>query len=81
VAYDAATSRVITPDGKQLPIDEVWKRLKPNTIIAISADSNTPDNAYLRALNPETLVLIPGPRPSGIAPQIFPGPADERPKN
>jgi hypothetical protein len=28
VAIDAAKTRVITPDGKQLPIDEVWKRLK-----------------------------------------------------
>lgn len=57
-AVDARNSRVITPDGKQLPIDEVWKRLKANTVVVVSADGNTPAQAYLRALNAETLVLI-----------------------
>src|SRR6516164_9006606 len=28
VTIDASSSRVITPNGKQLPIEEVWKRLK-----------------------------------------------------
>src|SRR5437588_338408 len=27
---DATNSRIITPNGKQLPIDEVWRRLKAN---------------------------------------------------
>ncbi|MSQ93082.1 MAG: hypothetical protein EXR98_00835 [Gemmataceae bacterium] len=58
---DIAKSRVITPDGKQLPIDEVWKRLKANTAFALAADSNTPAQAYMRALNAETLVIIQGP--------------------
>jgi hypothetical protein len=58
---DATNSRVITPDGKQLPIDEVWKRLKANTVVLVSADGNTPAAAYLRALNAQTLVIIPGP--------------------
>ena len=38
VVHDAAKSRVITPDGKQLPIDEVWKRLKANTVVVVSAE-------------------------------------------
>jgi hypothetical protein len=58
---DATNSRVITPAGKQLPIDEVWKKLKANTVVAVSADGNTPAAAYLRALNAETLIIIPGP--------------------
>jgi hypothetical protein len=37
VVFEAAQSRVITPDGKQLPIDEVYKRLKANTVVALSA--------------------------------------------
>jgi hypothetical protein len=52
--------RVITPDGKQLPLDEVWKRLTKNTVVAVSLDGNTPGQAYLRALNPNTLIIIPG---------------------
>ena len=58
--YDLGASRVITADGKQLPIDEVWKRLKPNMIVAISGNSGTPHEAYLKALHPEILLIIPG---------------------
>lgn len=61
VVYDIASSRVITPDGKQLPIDEVWKRLKANTVVAISGNFETPSASYLQALNPNTLVIIPAP--------------------
>jgi DNA helicase IV len=35
---DASSSRVITPNGKQLPIDEVWKRLKKQQVILESRD-------------------------------------------
>jgi hypothetical protein len=61
VVVDMANSRVITPDEKQLQIDDVWKKLKANSVIIMSADGKTPAAAYLRALNPEALVLIPGP--------------------
>ncbi len=61
VAIEIAKSRVITPNGKQLPIDEVWQRLKANTVIAMSADGNTPAAAYLQALSERTLVIIPAP--------------------
>ncbi len=57
----ASTSRVITPDGKQLPIDEVWKRVKTNTVVVLSGDGNMPDPAYLRALSAETIVIVPIP--------------------
>jgi hypothetical protein len=69
-AVDAAKSRVITPDGKQLPIDEVWKRLKQNTVVVISGDGNTPAQAYLRALNPETLVVIAPQMDRIVAPPV-----------
>jgi hypothetical protein len=58
VQHDAAKSRVITPDGKQLPIDEVWKRLKKDTVVVVSADGNTPAEGYLRALSADTLIVI-----------------------
>ena len=61
IEINAANSRIITPDGKQLPIDEVWKRLKANTVVVVSADSSTPAAPYLRALSAETLIIIPGP--------------------
>ncbi len=61
IVIDLTKSRVITPNGKQLPIDDVWKRLKTNTVIALSADSNTPAAAYLNAFNEQTLIVIPPP--------------------
>src|SRR5262249_59662177 len=61
IEINAANSRIITPDGKQLPIDEVWKRLKANTVVVVSADSSTPAAPYLLALSAETLIIIPGP--------------------
>ncbi|MBI2808233.1 MAG: hypothetical protein HYX68_24875 [Planctomycetes bacterium] len=61
VVYELGNSRVITPKGKQLPIDEVWRRLKKSTVVAVSGDSNLPAPIFLRALNPQTLVIIPAP--------------------
>jgi hypothetical protein len=62
---DARDSCVMTPDGAQLRIDEVWKRLKPGTVLVVSGDGNRPAPAYLRALDPETLVFIPAPTKKG----------------
>lgn len=59
VVTNVANSRVITPDGKQLPIDEVWKRVKKDTVMAFSTDGTTPGGAYLAALREDTLILIP----------------------
>jgi hypothetical protein len=64
IVIDMSNSRVITPDEKQLPLDDVWKKMKANSVIVMSANGNTPAAAYLRALNPETMVLIPGPPPA-----------------
>lgn len=66
-----ANSRVITPDGKQLPIDEVWKRVKANTVLAVSATSTTPAEVFRRALNSDTLIIIPVPHPMEV-PQPVP---------
>jgi SpoU rRNA methylase family enzyme len=64
IVIDMSSSRVITPDEKQLPLDDVWKKMKANSVIVMSANGNTPAAAYLRALHPETMVLIPGPPPA-----------------
>jgi hypothetical protein len=62
----------MTPDGKQLPIDEVWKRLKKDTVVLVSGDGNTPAQAYLKAVNPETLVLIAPQMDRIVAPGVTP---------
>jgi hypothetical protein len=69
IPLDATASRVITPDGKQLPIDEVWKRVKAKTAVVVSTDHNTPDPAFLRALNADTLIIIPSAPPPIKAPK------------
>ncbi len=83
VAIDAAKSRVITQDGKQLPIEEVWKRLKKDTVVLVSSDGKTPAQAYLRALNAETLVVmspqlvrlvVPPEPPRIVEPNLPPSP-------
>jgi hypothetical protein len=68
--YHAAKSQIVNRDGKQLPIDEVWKRLQPNTVIAVSGDSATPSAPFLKALAPETLIIVPPPGP--VQPQLQP---------
>jgi hypothetical protein len=80
VSHDAAKSRVITPDGKQLPIDEVWKRLKAKSIVLVSADGNTPSAEYLRMLRPEALIIML-PRvtdPPIVAPKLEPIPPPKK---
>jgi hypothetical protein len=59
--------RVVTPDGKAVSAQDALKRLKEDSVIAISADSEIPDPAFLRALSPDTLVLIP-PAPKSKEP-------------
>lgn len=60
VEINAANSRFITPDGKQLPIDEVWKRIKAKSVVVFSGNSETPSQPYLRALSSDAVVIIPG---------------------
>jgi hypothetical protein len=52
-------TRFVTTDGKELAIVDVWKRVKPNTVIAVSANGETPAAEFLRALHPDTVVVIP----------------------
>jgi hypothetical protein len=61
IVYDVSVSRVITREGKQLPLDQVFKHVKAGAPIAISEDFNTPAPRFLRALSAETFVLIPPP--------------------
>ena len=59
IAIDIGKSRVITTNGKQLPIDDVWKRLKTNTVVATSGNGDTPAQPFLQALSEQTLIIIP----------------------
>lgn len=51
--------RIITPNGKRVANDDVWKRLKKGTVVVVSADGRMPAESFLKALNAETLVIIP----------------------
>jgi len=66
---DARDSCVMTPDGMQLRIDEVWSRLKPGTVLVVSGDGNRPTRAFLGALSAESLVFIPVPTKSKRHPE------------
>jgi hypothetical protein len=70
--HDIAAGRVITPDGKQLLLDEASKKLTAGTVVAVSGNFDAPSAAYLRTLNPQTLVIIPAP------PKVAP-PMQEKP--
>lgn len=73
VVIDVAKSRVIAPDGKKVPAEELWKRLKKDSVFVLSADSKAPAETYLRLLNADTVVIIPpalkGPPPMQPPPQ------------
>ncbi|MBI2808232.1 MAG: hypothetical protein HYX68_24870 [Planctomycetes bacterium] len=76
-AINAASSRVITTAGQQLPIDQVWKRVKANTVVAVSDNGAVPAAAYLKALSVDTLVIIPPPAALVPAPPV-PAPKPKR---
>jgi hypothetical protein len=61
VEINVAGGRVITPDGKQVPNDDLWKRLKKDAVVVVSGSGEAPAPEFLRALNAQTLVIIPGP--------------------
>jgi hypothetical protein len=56
-----ANSRIVTPDGKAVPADDVWKRVKAKTVVVFSGNNELPDPAYLRALSADTVIIIPAP--------------------
>jgi hypothetical protein len=63
-----AACRVITPNGKRVPNDDLWKRLKNDTVVVVSTDDQTPAQPFLRALTATTLVIIPA-APKIVAPK------------
>ncbi len=56
-----------TAGGKKLDEVEAMKRLRAGAIAAVSADGKPVDKTYLRALKPDTLVLVPAPTPAADA--------------
>src|SRR5262249_45101397 len=57
--YRTVETRFVTTDGKPLALAEVWKRVKANTVIAVSRNGETPAAEFLCALHPDTVVVIP----------------------
>ena len=56
---EANKCQIITPDGKQLPIDEVWKRVKAKSVVVVSGTGETPGQVYLNLLAADTIIIIP----------------------
>jgi hypothetical protein len=56
VSLQKATWRSV--DGKKISSATVVRRLKPGSLVLLSADGNEVDPAYLRLFQPGTLVLI-----------------------
>lgn len=53
--------------GKALTTEQALERLRPGSILMQSADGRPVDAIYLRALRPETLVIVPA-APMGTEP-------------
>ena len=66
--FNIADCRVITPNGKQVPNDDLWKRLKNGTVVVVSTDGKTPAQPFLRTLNAEALVIMPAPKDPLVVP-------------
>jgi hypothetical protein len=56
---EIANKRFLTANGKAIPMADLWKRVKANTVVVISGDFDTPSEEYLRVLNPEAVVIVP----------------------
>jgi hypothetical protein len=74
-----AKASVSDAGGNKLAGKALWARLKKGDTVLLSADGQAVDPAYLRALQPSTLVLVlppvpgvpvvPGePSPGGVVP-------------
>lgn len=72
-------SRASTADGKPLTAAEAVRRLAPGSVVLYSTDGNPVDPAYLRVVQPETVVLVP-PRPPAGPPMPGPVPIEEKRK-
>lgn len=64
--------RFIGTDGKDVPAEELPKRLRANTVIGVSNDGNAPGRVFLRALHPECLIFLPPPQKALALPKSLP---------
>ncbi len=53
------TPPVYSAAGKKLAGDELWRRLKKGQVVLVAADGRMVDAAYLRVVQPDTLVVVP----------------------
>jgi hypothetical protein len=64
--------KVLDAKGKELPEDEVWKRVKPGSAVLVSVFGPNIEPAYLRILRDDAVILVlPQPPP---APPVPPPP-------
>jgi len=57
--WDLKKAKVTTAGGKKLDLDAVKKRLAKPQVVVLSVDSKPVDEAYLKALDKDTLVIVP----------------------
>lgn len=67
-------SRVVDLKGKELPREEVLRRLARETPVLVSVSGKMVDPYYLQLSRPDTLIIILGPRDEMPAPELLPQP-------
>ena len=45
--------------GKKVPEQQFWQQLKSGSVILMSTNGKMVDSAYLRAVRPDTLIIVP----------------------
>ncbi len=68
---------VYDPEGKVVPPDTYWKRLKAGTVVLMSWGGEKVDPVFLQFARPETLILVQGKEAFGPPEEIRAAPTPE----
>jgi hypothetical protein len=82
-AQSLAGLKAFTAAGKPLSGQELGKRLEAGTVVLLSSSGAMPEEAYLKLVKPDTLVLVseaPVAVPDTSVPAVPPNPVIPRPK-
>lgn len=67
-----AESRILDMKGNDLTRDQVVKRLSKETAVLVSVSGRVPEAYYLQLTNPDTLMVILGPRDGVPVSELLP---------
>jgi hypothetical protein len=59
VTFDPKKASIATAGGKKLDLDALKKRIKKSQIVVVSGDYKPVDEAYLKLLDKDTIVIVP----------------------